>query len=215
MFRNFSLLGALISLPGILLGFTFHEYAHAYMAVKFGDPTPKMDGRLTVNPLAHVDIWGLLLILVTGFGWAKPVHTNPSYYRGDIRQKELIVSFSGPVANLIIAFAAAFIYVMLSKFGIFYKMGSSSLEIILAIFGTTIWINCVLFVFNLVPIPPLDGFHILLDIFPQIPYRLVYAMERYGYIVLLIFVISGASNTIIGGGASIIFNFIQRLMLLL
>lgn len=215
MFQNFSILDVLLRLPGILLGFTFHEYAHAYMATRFGDPTPNMDGRLTANPFAHVDIWGFLLILVAGFGWAKPVRTNPSYYRGDIRKKDILVSFAGPAANLMIAFAAGLVYILLYNLGIFYRINSSTADIVMGILSEAIWINCVLFIFNLVPIPPLDGFHIILDLIPQISYRFAYTMERYGYIVLILFIMSGLSDIVVGGGASLVFNSIRRIILTL
>ncbi|MDI6618756.1 MAG: site-2 protease family protein [Clostridiales bacterium] len=212
MFQQLDLLRIITTLPGILLGFTFHEYAHAYMATKFGDPTPKMQGRLTVNPLVHIDIWGLLLIIFAGFGWAKPVVTNPSYYKGNVKQKDLIVSFAGPVMNFIIAFISAAILLLIDKYGILNSVDRNKINIIFMIIEGIIWINCVLFIFNLVPIPPLDGFHVLINILPVKSYGFIYALEKYGQIILLVFIILPFSSTIIGTGAAYIENFILKVL---
>lgn len=212
MLRNFDLLNAITTLPGILLGFTFHEYAHAYAAVRFGDPTPERQGRLTANPLAHIDPWGLLLILFAGFGWAKPVQTNPSYYKGDVRKKDIIVSVVGPLANLIIAIITAFIILLVVRLDLLGGFDHSTGNIVESILYNTVWINCVLFIFNLIPVPPLDGFHILSDIVSPGLYDFINTMERYGYIILLVFVLSPFSDWIIGKGARTVFNIIFILM---
>lgn len=206
------LLETLIKLPGILIGFTFHEYAHAYAAHKFGDPTPERQGRLTANPLAHIDLWGFLLILFANFGWAKPVETNPSYYRGDARKKDLIVSLVGPLANLAIAMIFVFIILVIGRTGLVRTLGVSSANILVEILYSTAWINCILFIFNLVPIPPLDGFHILSDIVPESSYRLIYTMERYGYIILLVFILSPLSDLVIRRGAGFVYKTMFLLM---
>lgn len=212
MLQNFSLIDAITTLPGILLGFTFHEYAHAYAATKFGDPTPERQGRLTANPLAHIDLWGLLLIIFAGFGWAKPVQTNPSYYKGDARKKDLIVSVVGPLANLIIAIITVFVILLVYKFNLLKAMDPASAGIVGSILYNTAGINSVLFVFNLLPIPPLDGFHILSDVLPSNSYSIIYTMERYGYIILLVFILSPFSDWIIGRGSILVLRSILFLM---
>lgn len=213
MFQNFDatqqLLNALLRLPGILIGFAFHEYAHAYTAVKFGDPTPERDGRLSLNPFAHIDIWGLLLFMFTGFGWAKPVRTNPSYYHGDVRRKDMIVSFAGPVTNLIITFISVILYFALMKLGLF-NTSSNNVSIVLAIIKNIIYMNCVMFVFNIVPIPPLDGFHVLVDLMPGLPYNFVNTLERYGFLILMVFILSSASDYVIGTASIAVMNAIVR-----
>lgn len=210
MLQGFDILDAIIRLPGILIGFTFHEYAHAYAATLFGDPTPESQGRLTVNPLAHIDIWGLLLIIFAGFGWAKPVQTNPSYYKGNVKKKDMIVSLAGPMTNLVIAVIFAFIMVVVARFGLLGKLTSG--DIIMSILYGIVSVNCVLFIFNLLPIPPLDGFHVLADIVPYSSYRLIYTMERYGNIILLVFVLSPFSDIIIGNGARFVYRTIFLLL---
>lgn len=211
MFPNINILDILLTLPGILLGFTFHEYAHAYMANRFGDPTPARQGRLTANPLAHIDIFGFIFIILFHFGWAKPVQTNPSYYRGNVRKKDMIVSIAGPVTNLIIALASALIFFGIIKTGLIGVINIGSLSIIIQILDRIIWINCILFIFNLIPIPPLDGFHILADLLPPSMYRAIYALERYGFIILMVFIVLPFSNVIISTAAGFIYDNIYLL----
>jgi Zn-dependent proteases len=194
------------------MGFTFHEYAHAYAATKFGDPTPERQGRLTVNPLAHIDIYGFILIIIAGFGWAKPVQTSPSRYKGNVRLKDIIVSVVGPLTNLLMSIAFAILVAVLIKSGILTIIGLNSSQVILDILDRAVQINCVLFIFNLIPIPPLDGFHVLVDLLPPSFYRFVGAIERYGYIVLLIFVLSPLSDEVIGNGAGFIYNGIYNIL---
>ena len=176
----------ILSIPGILIGLTFHEYAHALVADKLGDKTPKFQGRLTLNPLAHIDLIGFLMILVIGFGWAKPVETNPSafkhYYKDDLK-----VSLAGPLTNLITAFLFAIITAILYKFS---AINSSAVgTILIDILYITVQLNCMLFVFNLIPIPGLDGFHILRDLFPKTFYNISDFMYRYQLIILIVFVL--------------------------
>lgn len=207
MFPNFDLYYTLVTLPGILLGFTFHEYAHAYAATIFGDPTPGRQGRLTVNPLAHIDIWGLLLIIFAGFGWAKPVQTNPSNYHTRVREKDIVVSLVGPFTNLIIAIIAGAVIFIMYRAGIDYYSSKVLYDILYGV----IWINSVLFIFNLIPLPPLDGFHIVVDILPNSFYNFVGFMMKYGNIVLLIFILSPLSNMIVSSGANFVIDFIYKL----
>lgn len=212
MFPEFNLYRSLTTLPGILLGFTFHEYAHAYAATRFGDPTPENQGRLTLNPIAHIDIWGLLLIIVAGFGWAKPVQTNPSYYKGNVRGKDMAVSVVGPAANLMIAVICAAAIVIFSRAGAFGGISRNAAQVLFDILNEAVWINCALFVFNLVPIPPLDGYHILANLLPWSITRYLYRIERYGSIILMIFVISNLSGKLLGSGAGFIYDGIFRIL---
>lgn len=183
MFNSTQLLYIVLSIPAILIAFTFHEYAHAFVADKLGDKTPKFQGRLTFNPIAHIDPIGFLMILILGFGWAKPVQTNPSaykhYYKDDLK-----VSIAGPLANLAVGFIFAFISIIFSKVSPDLNVTS----IILRIFMITAQINCLLFVLNLIPIPGFDGFHILRDLFPKVFYNISDSMYRYQLIIFLILI---------------------------
>ena len=157
----------------ILVALPVHEMAHAAMAVQLGDPTPRMQGRYTFNPIAHIDPFGALLILFTGFGWAKPVQWNPGNIDVDVRLGTILVAAAGPVSNLVLAAVGAFLVPfadipMLERFLSFF-----------------VWINALLFVFNLIPIPPLDGSHILFALLPGDYFQLRMALSRYGFIILL------------------------------
>lgn len=212
MFSSARILYIVLSIPGILIAFTFHEYAHAFVADRLGDKTPKFQGRLTLNPMAHIDPIGFILILILGFGWARPVQTNPSaykhYYKDDLK-----VSIAGPLANLIVGFVFAFITVILSRL----LSGSSSIgAIIINIADIAAQLNCMLFLLNLVPIPGFDGFHILRDLFPRAFYNVADSMYRYQLIIFMILVfpiVGGRSifSYIIGGPSIAIYNIFQQL----
>lgn len=200
------LLDTILIIPAILIGFTFHEYAHAVVADKLGDKTPKFQGRLTLNPFVHIDIVGFIMILVMHFGWAKPVETNPSAFKNRYKD-DLKVSIAGPIANLIVAFFGAILMVILAKYGRISLIGMPTLYGILAtIISYIISINCMLFVFNLIPIPGLDGFHILRDLFPSAYYKISDAVYRYQLIILLLFVATPLSSYIVGIPSNFLYN---------
>ncbi|AGK96573.1 site-2 protease family protein [Clostridium pasteurianum] len=211
MFDSTRVLSIILSIPGILIAFTFHEYAHAFVADKLGDKTPKFQGRLTLNPIAHIDPIGFILILILGFGWAKPVQTNPSaykhYYKDDLK-----VSIAGPLANLAVGFVFAFIAIILSK----VLTGNSPIAvIIITIASITSQLNCMLFLLNLLPIPGFDGFHILRDLFPRAFYNVADSMYRYQLIIFMVLVIpiGGRSilSYIIGAPSNAIYGMFERL----
>lgn len=159
--RNY-FLSALISIPSIIPALVLHEYAHGWASDKLGDPTAKNMGRLTLDPMKHLDLFGTIAILVMGFGWAKPTPINPSNYKN--RKKGIIlVSFAGPAANLLLAFITSFLYNLIQfVFKINPGIGNDRLLNILALilfYGINININ--LFLFNLLPLPPLDGSQII------------------------------------------------------
>jgi Zn-dependent protease len=183
LFDSSRLLYIILSIPGILIAFTFHEYAHAIVADRLGDKTPKFQGRLTLNPIAHIDPIGFLLILILGFGWAKPVQTNPSAYKNYYKD-DLKVSIAGSLANLIIGFVFAFISIIFSKIAPAFNVSS----IILQIFVITAQLNCMLCILNLIPIPGFDGFHILRDLFPKVFYNVADSMYRYQLIIFMVLV---------------------------
>lgn len=174
------LIQKLYMMPAILIAFTFHEYAHAVVADKLGDKTPKFQGRITLNPLAHIDLIGFVMIVLVGFGWAKPVETNPNAYKNYYKD-DLKVSIAGPLANVLVAFIFSFITVIIYKFVPFN-------EIVLIIFTMvkyTVSINCMFFLFNLIPIPGLDGFHILRDLFPKTFYNIADSLYKYQLLILI------------------------------
>lgn len=183
MFDNLpSLHDIALMLPAIVLGLTFHEYAHGQVAHWLGDDTARLHGRLTINPVAHVDPVGLILLFLAGFGWAKPVPVNPMRLKGDMRRGMLLVSLAGPVTNLIMAIAAAVIWGALAGLRLPYFND---------IMKYIIHINVILAVFNLLPIPPLDGSKILAGLLPG-RQEWLYHLEQYGVIILILLVFTGA-----------------------
>jgi len=143
-------------LPGILIGLTVHEYCHAFAAYKLGDHTAKEQGRLTFNPVKHIDIIGFLFIIIAGFGWAKPVQFNPGNLKSPRRDKAIIAA-AGPLSNLALALV---ITVIIRNWSILPEQIGSSVPIMRIVYSA-LMINLGLFVFNLMPVPPLDGSHIV------------------------------------------------------
>nr|WP_259473054.1 site-2 protease family protein [Clostridium estertheticum] len=175
----------ILMIPAILIAFTFHEYAHAIVADRLGDKTPRFQGRLTLNPIAHIDPIGFILILLTGFGWAKPVETNPSSYKNYYRD-DLKISFAGPFANLIIGFVFAIITVLFWRFS---PVQGTVYTIIIEILKMTVSINCMLFFLNLVPVPGFDGYHIVRDLFPKFFYNMSDTFTRYQFLIFLVLIL--------------------------
>ena len=199
----------LILIPALLIAFTFHEYAHAKMADKLGDKTPRFQGRLTLNPASHIDPLGALMILLCGFGWAKPVQTNPQVYKNYYKD-DLKVSIAGPLANLAVGIVGCFIWVLLVK--IQYSTGLYSVpvfSVIVDIFSTIFSLNVSLFIFNLLPIPGLDGFAVLRDLKPDFFYKISESLYRYQYIIIVLILIGG--SRIISIPVQIICNFILKI----
>ena len=210
MFR-YSLIDILYVLPGILIGISFHEFAHAYASHKLGDPTPEKMGRLTISPSAHIDPIGFLMLILGGFGWAKPVAINPTYYKKP-RSGQILVSTAGPITNYMIALIFSVGIKILITFNDAVFLSAQKYNILLNLLFYTVQINLVLFVFNLLPIPPLDGFHILQNILPYRYARQLYYIERYGFILLIVFILSGAASYILGPAVSFFFNSIKIIL---
>jgi len=187
---NFNLQGLVISLPAILLALSIHEFAHGYAAYRLGDMTPKHQGRLTLNPLAHLDPIGTIMLIIAHFGWAKPVMVNPNNFRGNKQKGMMIVALAGPLSNVLLAIIAGIIYNLLIKFNVSYFW--------LLLVQYLIIIDINLAIFNLIPVPPLDGSKILAGILPYKMHHLIYQLEAYGPIILILLLVTGAFSTIFG-----------------
>nr|WP_092067396.1 site-2 protease family protein [Dendrosporobacter quercicolus]NSL46568.1 site-2 protease family protein [Dendrosporobacter quercicolus DSM 1736]SDL56039.1 Zn-dependent protease (includes SpoIVFB) [Dendrosporobacter quercicolus] len=164
-------------IPALLIALTVHEYAHARAAVWLGDPTPRFEGRLTLNPIAHLDPLGLIMLWLFKFGWAKPVNVNPANFK-DWRKGMIMVSFAGPASNIIMAVIAAIVITLLAKLHILTGWVAAILQL-------TYTYNVILAIFNLIPIPPLDGSKIVASLLPG---RIAYQYEsigRYGPFILI------------------------------
>lgn len=181
----------ILMIPAILLGFTFHEYAHAKMADKLGDKTARFQGRLNLNPLTHVDPLGFLMILVAGIGWAKPVQVNPAAFK-DKYKDDLKVSLAGPLANLGVAlFGGILLFIVMAL--VFSNILTGALsQILYDISMQIIYINVMLFIFNLLPLPGLDGWSVFRDLSPKHFYRVSDKIYQYQFIILIAIVIIGA-----------------------
>lgn len=188
-----SLQGLLIAIPAILMAITFHEYAHGKVASLLGDKTPEYQGRLTLNPLAHLDPVGTLLLVVAGFGWAKPVQVNPMQFKGDKKRGMMLVGIAGPLMNLVLAYLSAAGLRLVPALGI-----SGTLSFYLQQFlYLLLFYNVVLAVFNLLPIPPLDGSKILAWLLPNKYLGVIQFLDRYGFIILIILVMSNVTRNLI------------------
>lgn len=176
---DFDIMGLIAGLPGLLIALVFHEYAHARMAVAMGDFTPRLMGRLTLDPRAHIDPIGLVMLLVARFGWAKPVEYNPMNFRERTRG-EILTALAGPAANFIIAFAAMLVLVLLRRFAPGIVTGGMY---------TVIWMiviyNINFGIFNLIPLPPLDGSKVLYHIIPYEHRWRYMQLERYSFLILI------------------------------
>ena len=183
MFDDFGgfLMNLIAGLPGIVIAMVIHEYSHARVADLLGDYTPRMQGRLTLNPAAHVDPIGLLMLFIVHFGWAKPVQINP-YNLQNPRRDDILISLAGPASNLIVSFVALIIFTLLVKFGIPISEG------VLVVFKLIIIYNINFAIFNMLPIPPLDGSHILRNLLPYELARQFEGLERYSLIFMIIII---------------------------
>lgn len=196
----------LISLPGIIVALTFHEAAHGYVSYWLGDPTPKMQGRLSLNPVHHIDPLGFLTLLLFGFGWGEPVQINPGYYKHR-RRDEFLVSVAGVTTNLLIAVVTSFVIkgLLNQMTDILYSgIGGVLFDILIYMFS----INIVLMVFNLLPVPPLDGFGILTQIFNLEKYSWYWTIHQHGFAILMLLIVFDITDKIIGPVSSFFFQLL-------
>lgn len=198
------LLQALYSLPAILIALSFHEWGHSYAAYRLGDPTARNLGRMTVNPFRHIDPLGFAMLLLVGFGWAKPVPINPRNFK-NLRRDEIVVSLAGITMNLILALIGMLIFYV-------YVIAGGGNEVILRMLSYFLSINLGLMIFNLIPIPPLDGSHVLESLLIRHtgPKPFVF-LERYGNLILLALLLTGVVSTILGNAVSYIIDGMRLL----
>lgn len=207
-FSSSNLIATLFTLPAVLIAITFHEYAHAWVADKLGDETPSMQGRLTLNPLSHMDPVGFILLLFAGFGWGKPVEINTRNFNRNvsIEKGEILVSLAGPVMNFILAIIFAIIL------GIVYMFAPSSFfattigSLVYILLQECVVINIGLGVFNLLPLPPLDGSKIFINLFPYNARRWIMEHEQIFYYAFLIIWITGIASIIISPIINFLYN---------
>lgn len=173
-----SLIMIIASIPALIIAAAGHEYAHAKAADLLGDPTPRMMGRLTMNPFVHLDLVGSLALIIGGFGWAKPVIVNPTNFK-DPRTDDMIVSIAGPMANILMAFIA---YVIIRSLDVVGLLENESLYLVLLLI---VVYNINFAILNMMPIPPLDGSHILMNF---LPLKWQVHIARFSIVSLLILI---------------------------
>jgi Zn-dependent protease len=192
-----------LQVPALLIAVTVHELAHALVADRLGDPTARSLGRLTLNPLPHIDPLGALAFVLAGFGWAKPVPVNAQYFRHPLRDMSRVAA-AGPIANFLAAFAALVLLLALKAAGVLPEAALRALSYVYTY-------NLVLGIFNLIPLPPLDGGHFLPYLLPRGAANALHGLERYGMLLLLVLVFTGAIQWILGP----VFLWASRLMIML
>ena len=200
------IVSTLITIPGIIVGLSFHEYAHAMTAYKCGDVTPKVMGRCTIEPQAHVDLFGILSLLFIGFGWGKPVVVNPANFRSR-RRDSILVGIAGVTMNFVVALV----------FGLLLKILVTAVPAILTTsFGHTIFmvfyyviiINISLMLFNLLPVPPLDGFNVFTEIFHLENTQFHHFVYRNSMVILLLLIILNVPSMLLSRPVYVIVSFI-------
>ncbi|HHW17960.1 MAG TPA: site-2 protease family protein [Firmicutes bacterium] len=199
-----SLLQIILKVPGFLLAISVHEYAHARMAYRLGDDTAEAAGRMTLEPWAHIDIIGAMMLILFGFGWARPVPVN-AYRLRNPRKDMAKVALAGPLANLVTAFFLEILTILLfTKFRF-----RSPLVYLPTILDLGAWINAGLAIFNLIPVPPLDGSRILEVYLPPSLQGLWDEFERYGFIILVVFLVLGLITRFMAPLLSAYMSFVE------
>ena len=196
---QFSIVELLLTLPGVLVAITFHEFAHAFAADKLGDDTPRMQGRLNLNPLSHLDPFGVFMLVFAHIGWGKPVEINPRNFNRKISMSagEAIVAFAGPLMNFILAIIFTIIYYAVIKFAGMSFMLTTVGKVITTMLSYTIIVNVGLGVFNLIPLPPLDGSKILKNFLPYNARNWIETHEFMFYMIFLVIWITDIASLII------------------
>ncbi|MCL2216739.1 MAG: site-2 protease family protein [Defluviitaleaceae bacterium] len=190
MIRNTSIREMMLLLPALIIAFTIHELCHGLAAYALGDSTAKKDGRLSLNPIRHIDPLGLLFIMLVGFGWAKPVIINPANLKNP-KVDMALIAFSGPLSNFIMAFLS-----LLIAYPLFILAPGLPMYVVNVIF-TFARINIVLGIFNMLPVPPLDGSKVIAGLLPDSVYRSLPPAGNYGMLLLLILMLTGVTSTVI------------------
>ena len=212
---GFNLINIIINVPITLIALTGHEFAHGWVSTKLGDPTPEREGRLTLNPLAHLDPVGTLLMILTGFGWAKPVPINSRYFKKPRRDMALTAA-AGPIMNFILAFFGVLVCRILTKIFVAFPAQSDFVYYIqyaaLTLFSYFHMLNLSLGVFNLIPIPPLDGSRIFYIFLPQKWYFGVMKYEKYIQLALLVLLWTGLLSRPLSAAVSWISGGMQWLV---
>lgn len=211
------ILGLLLTLPGVIIAITFHEFAHAFTAYKLGDDTPRYQGRLNLNPFSHLDPLGFFMLIVAHFGWGRPVEINPRNFSGKytLSASEAIVAVAGPIMNFILSIVFALILGVVVNFAPETFLASSVGAVLVSIIQYTVIVNVGLGVFNLIPLPPLDGSKVLMHFLPYNGKVWMANNEGTFSIIFLLLWITGIAGKVISPIITAIYSGLMYMIYLL
>lgn len=198
-----ALLYVLVSFLAMCVAISFHEWAHAFTSYRLGDPTARNMGRMSIDPFRHIDWIGAVMFVLFGFGWAKPVVVNSKKLK-HFRRDDILISLAGPLMNLLLAFVFTGVWLFVRVEGEWYTLIMSYL----------ISMNLNFALFNVLPVPPLDGFHVVTSLFVKKNYAVVDFLQKYGYLLLILLVFSGALDVVLGWAGSGLYGLFMRFYLL-
>lgn len=214
IFSKEGLITFLYTLPALVLSLSIHEYAHAWVAYKLGDISQKIRGRLTLNPLAHIDPMGFIAIMLIGVGWGKPVQVDDRNFK-DSKKGMMLTALAGPMSNILMAIFITIILKILMVTGILTNMVNSKVgDILLEMLLYTIQFNIVFGIFNMIPLPPLDGSKVLAYFLPQSARGFMYTLERYSFIIIMIIYFTNLTSYIIQPGYNLVLKLINWILML-
>lgn len=196
-------------IPGVIIGLAFHEFGHAIVADRLGDSTPRSQNRVTLNPASHIDPIGLIALFFVGFGWGVPVQVNEENFKHP-RRDFFLVSLAGVVMNLLLALIFALILKLVFVLG--GPAGGNLSDTLQQILFYVIYINLILMVFNLLPIPPLDGFNLITELFNLKQYSWWYKVYQNGFLILMVFIIFNLTGKILTPVVTVLWGLISQII---
>ena len=217
MFNIFSregLISFLYFLPALLISLSIHEFAHSFIAYKLGDKSQKALGRMTLNPLAHIDLWGFVCIALFGFGWGKPVIVDDRNFKNRSRDN-MLVALAGPMSNILLSIVFTIILKILMVIGVVdLAVSTTSGNVLTNMLVLSIQFNVIFGIFNMLPIPPFDGSKVLFYFLPGKYKEIMYVLERYSFIIILILVFTNISSYIISPMVSGILKLLNVILMI-
>ena len=215
IFTRNGLIEFLYTLPALLISLTIHEFAHAYTAYKLGDKSQKALGRLSLDPISHIDPFGFICIALFGFGWGKPVYIDDRNFKNKAKGN-MLVSLAGPMANLLLAIILTLILKVLLAFNLVTIVSTTltASSIFGSMFLLAIQFNIVFAVFNLIPIPPFDGSKVLFYFLPGKAKNIMYYLERYSFWIIILLLITNIGVYIISPVVNLIYTILMYILLI-
>ena len=212
IFTREGLIQFIYTLPALLLSLSVHEYAHAWMAYKLGDISQKIRGRLTMDPTKHIDPFGFIYIALLGVGWGRPVMVDDRNFK-DRAKGTMLTSLAGPVANILLALLLTLVLKVLIMVGAVDLVATSKVvEILVSMLLLTIQFNVIFGIFNMIPLPPLDGSKVLFYFLPSKLKPIMYTLERYSFIIIVVLFMTDLSSVIIQPAYNLVLNLIMFIL---